>query len=122
MVKWKTPCTDVLSLMRVDSAYSLVEVGAPITSYDLLRIAILGRDSYLYPPTIRPKLQRSSWPGWLEESDQAGCDLSCDGRSMPLPATDLIACPSLELLSCKLLVNPAAVADVLVLNVHKNRH
>jgi hypothetical protein len=29
------------------------------------------------------------------------------------------ACPGLELVSCELLANPAAVADVLVLNVHK---
>jgi hypothetical protein len=29
------------------------------------------------------------------------------------------ACPGLELVSCELLANPAAVADVLVMNVHK---
>jgi hypothetical protein len=30
-------------------------------------------------------------------------------------------CPDMELLRCELLANPAAVADVLVLNVHKTQ-
>jgi hypothetical protein len=38
---------------------------------------------------------------------------------MPPSLTDRTACPGLGLLSCKLLANPAAVADVLVLNAHK---
>jgi hypothetical protein len=27
--------------------------------------------------------QHGGPPGWLEESDPAGCDFVCDGRSMP---------------------------------------
>jgi hypothetical protein len=38
---------------------------------------------------------------------------------MLLSLTDCTACPGLELHSCELLANPAAVADVLVLNVRK---
>ncbi len=38
--------------------------------------------------------------------------------SMPPSLTDRTACPDLELLSCELFTNPAAFADVLVLNVH----
>ncbi len=38
---------------------------------------------------------------------------------MPSSLTDFTVCPGLELLSCELLANPAAVVDVLVLNVHK---
>ncbi len=38
---------------------------------------------------------------------------------MPPSLTDRAACNSLELLSCELLANPVAVADVLVLNVNK---
>jgi hypothetical protein len=67
---------------------------------------------------IRPKArglaQHGGPPGWLEESNLAGCD-----RSMPPVLTDRTAWPDLELLSCEFLANPAAVADVLVLNVHK---
>ena len=37
---------------------------------------------------------------------------------MPPFLTDRTACPGLELLSCELLANPAAVADALVLNVY----
>jgi hypothetical protein len=37
---------------------------------------------------------------------------------MPPSLTDRTAWPDLELLSSELLANPAAVADVLVLNVH----
>ncbi len=43
---------------------------------------------------IRPKArglaQHSGPPGWLEESDPAGCDFVHDGRSMTSPLT---ACP-----------------------------
>jgi hypothetical protein len=35
------------------------------------------------------------------------------------PGRFVLCCPCLELLSCELLENPAAVADVLILNVHK---
>jgi hypothetical protein len=41
----------------------------------------------------------------------------CDGRSMPPSLTDCTACLGLELFSCELLANPAAVADVLASNV-----
>jgi hypothetical protein len=37
---------------------------------------------------------------------------------MPPALTNCTACPGLELLRCELLANPAAIADVLVLNVH----
>ncbi len=67
--------------------------------------------------TMRPKAremtQHGSPPGWLE--DPAVLDLYCDIRSMPPSLTDRC----LELFSCELLANPTAVADVLVLNVHK---
>ncbi len=43
----------------------------------------------------------------------AGRDLCCDGRSMPPTLTERTACPGLQLLSCELLANPAAVANVL---------
>ncbi len=43
----------------------------------------------------------------------------CVGLSMPPSLTDRPALLGLELLSCELLANPAAVADVLVLNVNK---
>ncbi len=33
--------------------------------------------------------------------------------------TDRTACPDMELLSCELVANPAAAADVLVLGAHK---
>ena len=39
---------------------------------------------------------------------------------MPPSLTDRTACPGLELLSCELLANPAAVVYVLVVNVHKS--
>jgi hypothetical protein len=45
--------------------------------------------------------------------------LCSGGRSMPLFLTGRTAFPGLELLSCKLPANPAAIADVQVLNVHK---
>ncbi len=70
-------------------------------------------------PKAREMTQHEGPPGWLDESDPAGRDLSCDGRSMPPSQTDHTACPGLELLSCELLANPAAVADVLALNVHE---
>ncbi len=38
---------------------------------------------------------------------------------MPPSLTDRTACPGLELLSCELLANPAALHDVQVLNTHK---
>ncbi len=69
-------------------------------------------------PKTREMTQHRGSPGWLER-DPAGWGLFCDGRSMPLSLTDRTACPGLELLSCELLANPAAVADVLVLIAHK---
>ena len=63
--------------------------------------------------------QHEGPPGRLEESDPAGLDLFCEGRSMQTSLTYRTVCPCLELLNCNLLANPAAVADVLVLNVHK---
>ncbi len=41
-------------------------------------------------PKTREMTQHGGPPGWLEESDPAGWDLSCDGQSMPpyrLPQT-----------------------------------
>ncbi len=67
--------------------------------------------------TMRPKarglVQHGGPPGWLEESDPA----RCDGRFMPPALTDHTSCPGLGLLSCERLAIPAAVSDVLVLNV-----
>ncbi len=74
-------------------------------------------------PKAREMTQHGGPSGWLEESDPSGWDLRCDGRSMSPSLTDHIACPGLELLSCELLANPAAFADVLVLNIHtQHRH
>ncbi len=67
--------------------------------------------------TMRPKdremTQHGGPPGWLKESDIAGWDLCCTGR------TDRTACHGLELLSCELLAVPGCIADILVRNVHK---
>jgi hypothetical protein len=64
--------------------------------------------------------QHGGPPGWLEESDPAGkiCVVMDCPVSMPLLLTDSTACPAgLKLLSCELLENSAAVADVPVLDV-----
>jgi hypothetical protein len=72
------------------------------------------------PEPVKPKARGPAQhrgpphPGWLEESDPTGCDLS-----MPPVLTDRTAWPGLELLSFELLANPADVADDLVLNVNK---
>ena len=65
-------------------------------------------------PEAREMTQHGGPPGWLEESGLARRDLCYDGRCMPPSLTDSTACPGLELLA-----NPAAVLNVLVLNVHK---
>jgi hypothetical protein len=71
-------------------------------------------------PKARGMSQYGGPPGWLEESEPAGCDFVRDGRSMPLTLTDRTACPGLELLSCEHLEIPAAAAAAgLLLNVHK---
>jgi hypothetical protein len=43
-------------------------------------------------PKARGLAQHGGPPGWLEESDPAGCDFVCDGRSMPpaLTGADLL--------------------------------
>jgi hypothetical protein len=72
-------------------------------------------------PEARWLAQHGGSPGWLEKSDPAGCDFVRVGWSMPpsLKLKDRTACPGPELLSCELLANPDAIADVLALNVHK---
>ncbi len=70
-------------------------------------------------PKAREMTQHGGPPGWLDKSDPARWVLRWDRRSMPPSLMDRTACPGLELLSCELLTNPAAVVDVLVLNVHK---
>ncbi len=45
-------------------------------------------------PKARILAQHGGPPGWLEESDPAGCD----GRSMPPALTDHTTCPRLLLL------------------------
>ncbi len=72
-------------------------------------------------PKARRQTQQGGRPGWLEESDQAGCDSVRDERSMPPALTHRTAGPCLGLCSCEILANPAAVVDVLVLNEHKHR-
>ena len=42
--------------------------------------------------------QHGGPPGWLEESDPAGCDFVRDGRSMPPALTDHTTCPGLGLI------------------------
>ncbi len=59
--------------------------------------------------------------GWRRVTQPAEIWI-CDGRFMSpsLTVGQYTACPGLELLSCELLPNPAALSDVvLVLNVHK---
>ncbi len=64
-------------------------------------------------PQAREMTHHGGTPGWLEESDPAGWDLCCDGRSMPpffwrtMPLSQ---------------TNRAAVTDVLVLKYTKYRH
>ncbi len=67
-------------------------------------------------PKAREMTQHGGPPGWLEKSDPTRC---CDGRYMPHSLTDSTDGPGRELLNCELLAYSAAVADVLVLNVHK---
>ncbi len=43
-------------------------------------------------PKARGLVQHGGPPGWLEESDPAGCDFECDVRSM----TDYTTCPEIE--------------------------
>jgi hypothetical protein len=45
----------------------------------------------------RELAQHGGPPGWLEESDLAGCDFVCDERSMPPALTDHTTCPGLGL-------------------------
>jgi hypothetical protein len=70
-------------------------------------------------PEARGLAPDGSPPGYLEVSYPAGCDFVRDGWSMPPSLKNRTACPGPELLSCELHANPAAVAGVLVLNVHK---
>jgi hypothetical protein len=46
-------------------------------------------------PKARGLAQHGGPPGWLEESDPAGCDFLHDGRSMPPALTDYTTCPGL---------------------------
>jgi hypothetical protein len=43
-------------------------------------------------PKARGLAQHGGPPGFLEESDPAGCDFVCDGRSMPPAPTDYTTC------------------------------
>ncbi len=59
---------------------------------------------------------------WLEESDSAGCDIVCDGRSMPPALTDHT--PLAPVSGCstaiqRLAITAADAAADLLLNVHK---
>jgi hypothetical protein len=51
---------------------------------------------------MRPKARRlvrnGGPPGWLKESDPAGCDFVRDGRSMPPALTERTACLGLGLI------------------------
>jgi hypothetical protein len=49
-------------------------------------------------PMARGLAQHGGLPGWLEESDTAGCDFVCDGRSMMPALTDHTTCPGLGLI------------------------
>jgi hypothetical protein len=62
-------------------------------------------------PKARVLVQQCVPPGWLKESDPAGCDA----------LTDHTTCPGLGLLSCELLPVPdAAIAGILLnVNIHK---
>jgi hypothetical protein len=48
--------------------------------------------SHTMMPKTRGLVQHGGPPGWLEESDPAGCDFVRDGRSMP----DHTTCPGLS--------------------------
>jgi hypothetical protein len=43
-------------------------------------------------PKARGPVQHGGLPGWLEESDPAGCDFVREGRSTPPAQTDHTAC------------------------------
>jgi hypothetical protein len=49
-------------------------------------------------PKARGLVQPDGLPGWLEESDPAGCDFVRDGQSMPPALTDHTTCPGLGLI------------------------
>ncbi len=58
--------------------------------------------------------------GWRTVTRPGEICVVMDGpSSMPPSLTECTTCPDLVLLSCELLANTAAVADVLVLNVYK---
>ncbi len=70
-------------------------------------------------PNARKLAQHGGPPSYLEESEPAEWDCVVMDGPKPPSLTDRTACTGLELLSCELLANPAAVADVLVLNLQK---
>jgi hypothetical protein len=49
-------------------------------------------------PKARGLAQHGGLPGWLEESDLAGCDFVHDGQSMPPALKDHTACPGLGII------------------------
>ncbi len=66
----------------------------------------------------RRLVQHDGPPGFLEETDPAGCDFVRDGRSMPPALMDHTTCPGLGLVSCERLA-AAAAGLLLLVNVHK---
>ncbi len=63
---------------------------------------------------MRPKAREMTQHGGPPEEWPSRVDGPCRTS-----LTDRTACPGLDLLSCEFLANPTAIADVLVLNVHK---
>jgi hypothetical protein len=49
-------------------------------------------------PKARGLAQHGGPPGWLEESDPAGCDFVLDGRFIPSALTGQTTYPGLELI------------------------
>jgi hypothetical protein len=49
-------------------------------------------------PMARGLAQRGGPPGWLEDSDPAGCGFVRDGRSMPPAPANQNTCPGLGLI------------------------
>ncbi len=79
------------------------------------------------PRTKRPKAREMAHhgeppvAGWRRVTQPGKIRVTLDG-SCHLSLKDRTACPGLELLSCELLANQAADADVLVLNVQYTKH
>ncbi len=82
--------------------------GLPCNSvrYCLCNITYLFLALWPMRPKARGQAQHGGPPGWLEESDPAGCDFVCDGRALPYSTgVDLTGAAQLTDSSCCYIVN-----------------